>query len=267
MFKFITHRPFWVNLLAAFVLAILVIFGVLQMLGVVTKHGEYLTVPGVVGKSTDEAVKFLEGKGFEVEIQDSVYVDSAAKGVVLKQLPEPNSTVKVNRTVFLTVNRKTLPLIEVPDLIGKTLGYTMLLLERNHFKLGDTISKLDFAKGTILEQKFNGQAVDAGTKLPWGSRIDLVIAAGLSESKFAVPDLINLTWAEAKPLLDSNQIILGALIADPDVRDTAAAFIWKQDPPRFNYNKELNFMKSGQFIDLYLSREKRVDSTLIKNND
>jgi eukaryotic-like serine/threonine-protein kinase len=57
MFKFITDRPFWVNLVAAAVLGFLLIFLTLQALGWITKHGEYLTVPAVKGKSTSEAIK------------------------------------------------------------------------------------------------------------------------------------------------------------------------------------------------------------------
>ena len=52
MFKFITNKPFWVNVLAAMALALLLIFMVLQLLGWITKHGEYLTVPAVKGKNT-----------------------------------------------------------------------------------------------------------------------------------------------------------------------------------------------------------------------
>jgi len=261
LFKFITHRPFWVNLLAAIALAFLIVFGVLMMLGKITRHGEYLIVPQVTGRQTDEAVKFLESKGFDVVIQDSVYTDTASRGIVLKQLPDPNSTVKINRTVFLTVNRITLPMVEVPDLIGKTLGYSMVILNRSHLVLGDTSSRPDFAKGTVLEQKFKGRSIDPGTKIPWGSAVDLILASGLSEEKFPVPDLINLTFSEAQLILDSNHIVLGAVIADPDVKDTASAYIWKQDPPRYNAMKELLYIQSGQFMDLYLSREKKIDST------
>ncbi len=125
MFKFITDRPFWVNLLAAIALAFLVLFIFLQLLGRITKHGQYLTVPSVMGKKTTDAIKFLEDKGFEVVIQDSVYTDTAKMGIVLKQLPDPNSTVKINRTVFLTVNRVTLPLVEMPALEGKTLNFAL----------------------------------------------------------------------------------------------------------------------------------------------
>ena len=64
MFKFITNRPFWVNLLAAIILGIMLVFLVLQLLGWITKHGEYLTVPTVQGKDMQQAIKLLESKGF-----------------------------------------------------------------------------------------------------------------------------------------------------------------------------------------------------------
>ena len=73
MFKFITEKPFWVNLLVAIAIFFIIIFTILQLLGSITNHGKYLSVPSVVGKKTADAIKFLESKGFEVEIKDSVY--------------------------------------------------------------------------------------------------------------------------------------------------------------------------------------------------
>ena len=163
MFKFITSRPLWVNILAAITLVVLIVFIFLQLLGMITKHGKYLMVPSVLGKSTKDAVKFLEAKGFEVVIQDSVYTDTAKMGIVLKQLPDPNSTVKINRTVFLTVNRVTLPMIEVLLLKGKTLSYAIMILEHSHLKLGDTTFRPDFSSGTILYQQFKGQHAPPAT--------------------------------------------------------------------------------------------------------
>jgi hypothetical protein len=113
LFQFITKRPFWVNFLVAILLGLVLIYLTLQLLDSITKHGQYLTVPSVLGKNTKDAIKALEAKGFDVLIQDSVYTDTAKMGIVLKQLPDPNSTVKVNRTVMLTVNRVTLPMIDM----------------------------------------------------------------------------------------------------------------------------------------------------------
>ena len=255
MFKFLTNRPLWVNIIAAIVLVFLILFIFLQLLGLITKHGQYLTVPSVTGKSTPEAVKFLESKGFEVVIQDSIYVDTAKKGIVLKQLPDPNSTVKINRTVFLTVNRVTLPMIEMPSLEGKTLNYALLILEHSHLKLGDTTYKPDFMRGSVLEQQYKGNKVASGTKIPWGSRIDLVIAGGLSEERFMVPSLVGLTVAEARAVLEANGILMGAMIPNGPISDTAAAYIYKQNPPKYNEDSEPMYIKSGQLLDLYISAE------------
>ena len=90
LFNFITKRSFWVNLVAAVVIIFLLLFLFLQMLSWITKHGQFLTVPSVVGKKTPDAIKLLEQQGFDVQIQDSTFTDTAARGTVLKQLPDPD---------------------------------------------------------------------------------------------------------------------------------------------------------------------------------
>ena len=263
MFKFITDRPFWVNLLAVLVLSFLLFFSILQLLGVITNHGKYLSVPSVVGKKTTEAIKFLEDKGFEVIIQDSVYTDTAKMGIVLKQIPDPNSTVKINRTILLTVNRVTLPLIDMPALKGKSLNFALEILKRSHLVLGDTTFRPDFMQGSVLDQLYKGNEIKSGTKVPWGSSIDLVIGSGLNQAPILVPDLTGLTFEEAKIILDENGILLGALVPDPGITDTAAAFIWKQSPPRYDDQKAPVYIQSGQLMDLWISVELKVlrDST------
>ena len=267
MFRYITRKPFWVNLLAAILLAFLIIFIFLQLLGLITRHGEYLTVPSVMGRKTNEAVKFLESKGFEVVIQDSLYSDTAQMGIVLKQLPDPNSTVKINRTVFLTVNRLTLPLIEMPTLEGKTINFALEMLERSHLKLGDTIYKPDFMRGSVLEQSYKGNRITSGTKIPWGSSIDMVIGSGLNEEMIKVPDLIDLTLGEAKIVLEQNGIGMGATIVDIGVTDTLNAFVYQQSPPKVNEEKQPVYIQPGQLMDLWVSKEKKVlkDSTQQNN--
>ena len=222
-------------------------------------------MPSVTGQKTTEAIKFLENKGFDVVIQDSIYTDTASMGVVLKQLPDPNSTVKVNRTVFLTINRLTLPLVEMPSLEGKTLNFAIDVLNRSHLTLGDTVYKPHFMRGSVLSQSFKGNDVKSGTKIPWGSSIDLVIGAGLSQEKIMVPSLVHLTLAEAKIVLEQNGIELGSIFVDPGVTDTAAAFIYQQSPPRFNADKEPMFIQAGQLMDIRVSKEDKIlkDSTNI----
>lgn len=252
MFKFITNKPFWVNLLVAGILAILLIFLTLQLLGWITKHGEYLTVPAVKGTNSTQAIKLLESKGFDVVIQDSIYTDTLQKGNVIKQLPDANATVKINRTVFLTVNRYVPPMIAMPALEGKSLNFALDILERSHLVLGDTVYRPDFMKGAIIEQQYNGKRIEAGNKVQWGSQIDLVISGGLNEHNMIVPNLIGLTYRQAKEQIDSLGILLN-LVPDVSVRDTLNAFIYKQNPNHLDDLKKPLYIKSGMVLDIWLS--------------
>lgn len=265
MFKFITRRHFFVNVFVIILLTLLLIWGFLQMLGVITKHGEYLTVPKVLNQSTIESIKLLESKGFTVVVQDSVYVDTAKLGTVLKQFPEANSTVKVNRVVMLTVNRVTLPMVDMPNLIGKSQDYATEIISRSHLTLGDTIFVPSFMMGAVVKQSYKGAEVTPASKIPWGSKIDIEIGSGLSDQQFSVPALIGLTYKEAKDIIESKGLQLAALIVDNGTRDTANAFVYKQNPPRYNDDKSPIYIRAGQVMDLYINKVMKypVDTTTI----
>ena len=268
MVKYITNKPFWVNLLAAIVIAILILFLVLKTLGWITKHGAYLKVPAVTGMKTNEAIKLLEKQGFDVYIQDSVFTDTAKRGVVLKQLPDPNAMVKINRTVFITVNRYVPPMLDMPKVEGQNLSFAIRILERNHLKLGDTTYRPDFMMGSVLEQQFNGMRIPEKSKIQWGSRIDLIIGGGLENKQMPVPTLTGMTYAAAKALLDESGISIGAIIGDGKIADTASAFVVQQRPERMDIDSRLIFIQSGQLMDIWISQEMKiiVDSTSIKKN-
>jgi eukaryotic-like serine/threonine-protein kinase len=268
VFKFITNRPFWVNIIAAAVLAFLIIFLVLKMLGWATKHGEYLTVPAVLGKKTEDAVKLLEKQGFDVQIQDSVFTDTATRGVVLKQIPDANATVKINRIVFLTINKAEPPLVDMPKLEDQGLSFALDMLERNHLKLEDTIFKPSFMVGAVLEQQYNGVRIPEKSKLPWGSKITLIIGSGLDNQQIMVPSLVGMTFKEVKAYLQERGISIGAILTDVALKDTAGAFVYKQNPERFDDESKPRYIQSGQMMDVWLSPVMRAprDSSVNKKD-
>ncbi len=266
MFKFITNKSFLVNLLVAIGIALLFLFLFLKMLGWITKHGEYLKVPAVSGLNTHEAIKLLEKQGFDVYIQDSVFTDTAKRGIVLKQLPDPNATVKINRTVFLTVNRYVPPMLDMPNLEGQNFSFAIKLLERNHLKLGDTSFRPDFMMGSVLEQKYNGMRIAEKTKIQWGSRVDLIIGGGLENRQMPVPALIGMSYAQAKSYLDTSGISIGAVICDGRITDTANAYIIKQRPDRFDMEKNIIYIQSGQLMDIWISQQMKAGIDTLTNN-
>ena len=262
MFKHITNRPLWVNILVGFgiVIAVFVVF--VLSLNWITHHGEAKTVPSVIGKSLKQVQPLLESEGFELVIQDSVYYDSLPPSMIIKQVPEADAVVKINRTVYVTVNRVVPPDVPMPNLIGYSFRNAEMILKNMGLKLGDTTFKVDFAKNSVLEQLYNGKSISPGTNIKQGSSVSLVIGSGIGNSDMAVPKLVGLTYDEAKILLETNGLLVGSVIPDPLVKDTSSAYIYKQSPLSRTEDGFRVRIRPGQMIDVWLSVEKPVVDSL-----
>ena len=264
MFKIITRRPFWVNILVAVVILFLLVFLFFQSLQYFTHHGTYLKVPDVGNKNIKEATALLNKQGFDVWVQDSVYYDTIAPLSVVKQFPEPDASVKVNRIVYLTVNRAVPPVIEMPNLVGMSFRNAELELKARGLKLGDTSYKPDIAKNAVLEQSLDNKTIKPGTKITMGSTVALVLGAGIGSAEMPVPDLFGMNYDEAITLLEANGIIPGSVIQDGSIQDTGSSFVFRQQPERYNESGSLNRIRRGQMIDVWISANKPVkiiDST------
>lgn len=268
MFKFITRRPLWINILVGVLISVLIFVGIVSSLGWFTNHEDAKTVPAVTGKTLAEAQKILQKAGFAVEIQDSVYYDTIPPTQIIRQVPDELEVVKSSRTVYLTYNRMYPPQIEMPNIVGYSFRNAIMVLENAGLKLGDTTFRPDFAKNSILEQLYNGVMIQPGAKIAMGSKIDLVIGAELSNTAYAIPNLIGLTTSAAKSLLDSKGILLASIIPDADVRDTANAYVYRQSPERFDDEGNIISIRAGQVMDIWISLNTPVkDSTKGKNTN
>jgi eukaryotic-like serine/threonine-protein kinase len=266
VFTFLTKRPLWVNILSVIILTGLLVILFFSSLNFITKHGQYEIVPSVIGKDADAARKILEAKGFEVEILDSIYVDTIPKLAVIKQTPEGEATVKVNRTIYLTINRAQPPLIDMPNLVGFSIRNAEMYLQNLGLNLGDTTFRPDIAKNAVLEQLYNGRPIAPGTKIFMGSSISFVLGDGIGTTELSVPNLMGKQFSEVESLLRSMGINYTPAF-DLDVRDSANAYVYKQKPDVYTEmipgQKVFNRIRPGQSIDLWLSSRQMVslDST------
>src|SRR6185295_8305123 len=128
------------------------------------------------------AKSILEKSGFDIEIQDSIYIDALPPSVVVKQTPDGDEVVKSNRTVYLTINRAVPPMVEMPNLVGYSFRNAEMVLKNMGIRIGDTTFKPDFAKNSVLEQWYNGTTVTPGTKLRMGSSVSLVLGDGIGNT-------------------------------------------------------------------------------------
>jgi eukaryotic-like serine/threonine-protein kinase len=267
MFKFITHRPLWLNILTGILLAVAILFIFIFSLNWITHHAESRTVPSVMGKSFDEAKKIMEKAGFDVEIQDSIYVDTVKPLKVLKQVPEADELVKVNRTVYLTINRAVPPMIEMPNLVGFSFRSAEMEIKNMGLRVGDTVYQSNFAKNAVLEQRYKGGIITPGIKIRMGSTISFVLGSGVGNEKFVVPQLIGMRYCDAKAMMESHGLIIGSVMAS-EVADTCNSYIYKQNPERFDEEKKFQYIRTGQTMDVWLQAEKPVsDSTNVTQPD
>jgi beta-lactam-binding protein with PASTA domain len=257
---FITQKPLWVNILVGLGLAIIIILIFLQSLDWMTRHGKTLTIPSVMGKSYTEAVKVLEDQGFDVLIQDSIYVDTSAPLLVLRQFPEADATVKSNRTVYLTINRAIPPLIEMPNLEGLSFRSAEVAIRQYGLNLGDTVYRNHFARNAILEVLYEGTRIKPGTKIHMGSELTLVLGSGVGEEQFPVPNLFGRTLSEARIYLESMGLMID-VINPPELGGNPNAFVYDQEPKPYTADGRVNLIRQGQLVDLFIQLEKPVPRT------
>jgi beta-lactam-binding protein with PASTA domain len=264
MFKSITSKPLWANILIGIGLLLLLLLLFLWSLSLLTQHGKTMKIPSVSGMSYDEAKKSLQSQGFDVQIQDSsTYYDTMRPLQVVKQFPEADNLVKINRTIYLTINRSQAPFIQMPNLVSMSFRNAEMYLRQYGLKVGDTIFKPDFARNSVLEQQYKGEPIKPGTQIQQGSLITLVLGSGIGAGQqFIVPDLFGLTYLQAKTRLDSMGLSFGAVRRDPGVSDSADAYINWQDPPQSGDDGMPNRIHPGQSIDIKLTPQRPSRDTL-----
>lgn len=263
MMAWLLKKPLWLNLLFGFGLAVLIFFAWLLSLNWFTKHGKSVMVPSVVGLTFSEAKTLLESKGFEVEVDDSIYSAAAPPLNVLRQLPDSAETVKWGRTIFLTIARVVPPEVTMPSLKGQTFRNAELILKSLDLQVGDTIYRQDFARNAVLDQLYRGVSLAPGTNIRKGSRIDLVLGNGVGDVEMMVPDLVGKSYLEARNLIDQLGLGLGVLMLNSDLTDTLSGFVVRQEPTPNMGDSITNRIRAGQLIDLWLGSTPPVKDSLI----
>jgi len=255
----ITRKPLWVNMLAALGVVLLFVLIFFATLSWLTGHGKIQRVPSITGQNILAATKTLEAAGFEVVIQDSVFIDTLAKQAVVRQIPEAESIVKNGRTIYLTINRTVAPQVEMPNLAGFSVKSAEMYLISLGLRMGEISYRPDIARNAVLEQLLGERAIAPGTKIPIGTVINFVLGSGEGMGDIEVPQLVGLTFEAGKMMLQTMNINLGAVVAVTPITDSAAAFIIRQSPAALSDSLDIsgfklpNKMKPGQLMDLFIS--------------
>ena len=237
---------------SVFLVVILIFFS----LSFYTRHGTGIPVPQLKGMQVEKAMSLLKDQGFDYKI-DSVYVLDKLPGSVVEQDPDSGTYVKENRTIYLTVVTRLAPNVALPDLEPYTYREAEAIIANYGLKIGDTTFRSDIANH-VLEVRFAGQPIKAGTKLPKGSKIDLVLGNGAGPSEVDIPDLVNQDLNAAKFAIKGMGLTLGTITYQGEITDSTNQVVIAQSPVKTDSVTKVSI---GTRVNLTVSQGKKPDAT------
>jgi beta-lactam-binding protein with PASTA domain len=256
----ILKKPLWMNVLIGFGAAICLLVIFFFSLGWITGNGETEKVPAVIGLDVLAAEKNLTALGFDVVLQDSIYVDTLARTSVLRQTPEADEIVKKGRTVYLTINRVIAPQVDMPNLVGFSIKSAETYLKVLGLRLGSIQMVPDQNKNVVIDQLVNGQPIAPGSKIPSGTLIHFLVGDGGASANMMMPDLVGLTYEQAKVQLIGLGLNLGSVVVNGSISDSATAFVFEQNPSAYGSQLDSlgmpiqNTISKGATINLVLDK-------------
>ena len=250
------------NLVIIIALTLLILFIFFSSLKSITRHGQSIKVPDVTGMPSSAAMAKISAMGLQPVVLDTVFFDTLAPLSIVSQTPASSAAVKEDHIIYLTINRAVPPTIQMPNLVGYSLNSASLLLKSFGLHLGKHSYTANLVKDAVVKQMLGDSEIVAGTRIPMGTTIDLVIGDGSGSQMMSVPDIIGMQLSEARDYISSMNCTIGAVTPDIDVVHSDSAFIYKQDPASTIINEQGQTghvrMKIGGTIDVWVSSKPPV---------
>ena len=265
-FRFLKSPVFFLNLFIAILLIVGGVYGMLKYLDTYTLHSQVIKVPSLIGYKVDELGSVVKRMDLQYKVSDSIFIKDKKGGEVLEQHPEEGSSVKSNRTIYVTISAYEPIKIKMPDLVDLSLRQAQTLLQSYGLEVGELEYEKDLCKNCVLEQKIKGEIIEPGKRIMKGTVVDLTVGEGESSELVKVPYCISLTASEASQVLKLSSLNVGALIFDANVEsyvDSINAKVYKQIP-YFNNNPSVTM---GSSVDLFLTLDTTKIIHRINQND
>ena len=182
------------------VIAILIGLGLFLILRTTT-----VEVPDLSILSQQSAMEQIEELGLTVGEITEEYSEDVDEGLVISHSPRAGEEVERGTAIYLTVSLGIEP-VEVPDFTGLSLEDATTLIQ----DLGLALGSVDDQFSDIKRSGFViSQSLRAGTRVPSGKVVDLVISLG--PEFVTVPTFINFTEEEAVEMIEEIGLSVGEI--------------------------------------------------------
>lgn len=252
IWKFLSSKFVWINVLVAVVLVLVAAMAVLFSLNRFTLQGQEIEVPQLEGMYVAEAELALRNSGLAYEVVDSVYMRGHLPGEIIDQVPAAHSHVKLGRKIYLTINAKSHKMLPLPDLTNFPSRQARATLEAYGFVV-DRVSYVPSEfPDLVVKVLAGGASVSAGTQLPDGAHVELVVGEKTAGASAYTPNLRGLSEQSARSYIIENQFVVGAVEYDEkpeSVEARADFFVYRQTPVAGST------YATGHRIDIWLTRD------------
>lgn len=162
-----------------------------------TRHGESITVPDVINRSVEDANNRLESAGLRTD-EVVLRKPNLPRGVVIDQNPEPLSTVKPGRRIYLTVNSGDTALVAVPSVLNHSVREARNRIMIQGLTVGDVRpDSIPSAHANTITR----QSPAAGERVPPEGGVTLWYSTGLGDRLVTIPGVSGMTMEDAREAL------------------------------------------------------------------
>ncbi|NLJ98480.1 MAG: Stk1 family PASTA domain-containing Ser/Thr kinase, partial [Tissierellia bacterium] len=182
-----------------------------------------VAVPDLVGMQTDEAKKEVEDLGLKFSIAGEVYDNEFDAGDVVSQRTKAGEKVKPGYTIEVIISKGS-NLVEVPNLIGKSLEEVRQILRDNNLSEG----LVDYKYSDTVKANFViSQNPEPNSKVERGTGINIVVSQGPEKKLVTMPRLLGLKESDAKNAIIANKLVLGKRTEKPSSEYPKGTVIWQ----------------------------------------
>lgn len=138
----------------------------------------------------------------------------------------------------------------MPDFIHTTLVQAKADIETYGLRIGKLSFEPSIYDNVVLKQKYKNAEIKAGTPIPQGAEIELVLGQSHDMGNTVTPDLYDLTKEDAELEAAEFMLNIGTVIYDKTIisyNDSINAKVRKQSP------KKGFVFQPGDEIDIWLS--------------
>ncbi|MCG6969441.1 MAG: PASTA domain-containing protein [Gammaproteobacteria bacterium] len=162
-----------------------------------------VAVPDVTGLAQALAESTLGDAGLSATVTTAAS-ETVTAGNVISQNPAATTEVAAGSAVAIVVSTGPAATVIVPDVVGATQATAQTAITNLGLLVGDVSSAYS---DTVAEGSIISQTPSAGTSVASGSSIDLVVSAGPEPALTIVPDVRQLSQADAEAAISALLVV------------------------------------------------------------